>query len=92
MKYKDYMKLMKTPYDELSEQDQKKRKKEFHRRLKVCQMFLGGMVKGYINDDISKLMEDDDPLKDTIELLSVKYEGVYCEQFNKKSNKIKSFL
>ena len=29
MKYKDYMKLMKTPYDELSEQDQKKRKKEF---------------------------------------------------------------
>jgi len=57
MKYKDYMKLMKTPYDELSEQDQKKRKKEFHRRLKVCQMFLGGMVKGYINDDISKLMD-----------------------------------
>ena len=76
MKYKDYMKLMKTPYDELSEQDQKKRKKEFHRRLKVCQMFLGGMVKGYINDDISKLMEDDDPLKDTIELLKLQIKEI----------------
>ena len=33
MKHKDYEKLMKTPFDELSEEDQNKRKKEFHRRL-----------------------------------------------------------
>ena len=39
-------------------------------------MFLGGMVKGYINDDISKLMEDDDPLKDTIELLKLQINEV----------------
>ena len=76
MKHKDYMKLMKTPFDELSEQDQKKRKKEFHRRLEVAQMFVTGMVKGYVNDDIGKLMEDDDPMKDTVELLKLKINEV----------------
>ena len=34
MKHKDYMKLMKTPFEKLSEEDQKKRKKEFLRHLK----------------------------------------------------------
>ena len=76
MKYKDYMKLMKTPFDELSEQDQKKRKKEFHRRLEVAQMFITGMVKGYVNDDIGKLMEDDDPMKEKVELLKLKINEV----------------
>ena len=54
MKYKDYSKLMKTPFDELSEEDQNKRKKEFHRRLEVAQMFVTGMIKGHVNDDIGK--------------------------------------
>ena len=72
MKHKDYMKLMKTPFDELSGEDQNKRKKEFHRRLEVAQMFISGMIKGYVNDDISKLMDDDDPLKDEVELLKLK--------------------
>ena len=76
MKHKDYMKLMKTPFDELSEEDQKKRKKEFHRRLEVAQMFITGMVKGYVNDDIGKLMEDDDPMKDTVELLKLRINEV----------------
>ena len=76
MKYKDYMKLMKTPFEELSVQDQKKRKKEFHRRLEVCQMFISGMVKGHVNDDIGKLMDDDDPLKDAVELLKLKINEV----------------
>jgi len=76
MKHKDYMKLMKTPFDELSEQDQKKRKKEFHRRLEVAQMFITGMVKGYVNDDIGKLMEDDDPMKEKVELLKLKINEV----------------
>jgi hypothetical protein len=71
MKHKDYEKLMKTPFDELSEEDQTKRKKEFHRRLEVAQVFLSGMVKGHVNDDISKLMEDDDPMKDMVELLKL---------------------
>ena len=76
MKHKDYMKLMKTPFDELSGEDQNKRKKEFHRRLEVAQMFISGMIKGYVNDDISKLMDDDDPLKDEVELLKLKINEV----------------
>ena len=76
MKHKDYMKLMKTSFDELSEEDQKKRKKEFHRRLEVAQMFVTGMLKGHVNDDISKLMDDDDPLKDAVELLKLQINEV----------------
>ena len=76
MKHKDYMKLMKTSFDELSEEDQKKRKKEFHRRLEVVQMFVTGMIKGHVNDDIGKLMDDDDPLKDAVELLKLKINEV----------------
>ena len=79
MKYKDYMKLMKTPFDGLSEEDQKKRKKEFHRRLEVAQMFITGMVKGYVNDDIGKLMEDDDPMKEKVELLKLQINEVEGE-------------
>jgi len=71
MKHKDYMKLMKTPFDELSEEDQKKRKKEFHRRLEVAQMFVTGLIKGHVNDDIGKLLEDDDPMKDMVELVKL---------------------
>ena len=69
MKHKDYMKLMKTPFDELSEQDQKKRKKEFHRRLEVAKTFVTGLTKGYINDDIGKEIPDDDPIQDVIEIV-----------------------
>jgi len=76
MKHKDYMKLMKTPFEELSKQDQKKRKKEFHRRLEVAQMFITGMVKGHVNDDIDKLIEDDDPIKDTVELVKLQINEV----------------
>ena len=63
---------METPFEELSVEDQKKRKKEFHRRLDVCQMFIQGMIKGYVNNDIDKLLEDDDPMKETVELLKLK--------------------
>ena len=71
MNHKDYKKLMKTSFDELSEEDQKKRKKEFHRRLEVAQMFVTGLIKGHVNDDIDKLIEDDDPIKDTVELVKL---------------------
>ena len=76
MKYKEYKELMKTPFEELSVEDQRKRKKEFHRRLDVCQMFIQGMIKGYVNDDIDKLMEDDDPMKESVELLKLKINEV----------------
>ena len=71
MKHKDYMKLMKTPFEELSEQDQKKRKIEFKRRIEVAKTFVTGLTKGYISDDIDKLIEDDDPIKDTVELVKL---------------------
>ena len=71
MKYKEYKELMKTPFEELSVENQRKRRKEFHRRLDVCQMFITGMIKGYVNDDIDKLMEDDDPMKEGVELLKL---------------------
>ena len=76
MKHNDYMKLMKTSFDELSEEDQKKRKKEFHRRLEVAQMFVTGMIKGHVNDDIGKLLEDDDPMKDMVELVKLQINEV----------------
>ncbi len=76
MKHKDYMKLMKTPFDKLSKQDKEKRKKEFHRRLEVAQVFISGMVKGYINNDIDKLMDDDDPLKETVKLIKLQINEV----------------
>ena len=76
MKHKDYMKLMKTPFDELSEEDQKKRKKEFKRRIEVAKTFVTGLTKGYISDDIDKLIEDDDPIKDTVELVKLQINEV----------------
>jgi len=76
MKHKDYMKLMKTPFGDLSVENQKKRKKEFHRRLEICQIFITGMIKGHVNDDIGKLMEDDDPMKNTVGLLKLQINEV----------------
>ena len=71
MKHKEYKKLMRTPFEELSEQDQKKRTIEFKRRLETPKTFINGLTKGYINDDIDKLIEDDDPMKDTVELVKL---------------------
>ena len=69
MKHKEYKKLMRTSFEELSEQDQKKRTIEFKRRMEVAKTFVNGLTKGYINDDIDKLIEDDDPIKDAVELV-----------------------
>ena len=71
MKHKEYKKLMRTPFEELSEQDQKKRKIEFERRMVIAKTFITGLAKGYINDDIDKLIEDDDPMKETVELVKL---------------------
>ena len=79
MKHKEYKKLMRTPFEELSEQDQKKRTIEFKRRLETAKTFINGLTKGYINDDIDKLIEDDDPIKDTVELVKLKINEVEGE-------------
>ena len=72
MKHKDYVKLMKTPMEELSAEDQAIRKKEFARRLDVCKMFLSGLVEGHISEDISGLMEDDDSIREIVEYLKIR--------------------
>tara|TARA_Y100000310_G_scaffold307279_1_gene349236 strand:- start:566 stop:808 length:243 start_codon:yes stop_codon:yes gene_type:complete len=79
MKHKEYKKLMRTPFEELSEQDQKKRTIEFKRRMGVAKTFITGLTKGYVNDDIGKLMEDDDPIKDTVELVKLQINEVSGE-------------
>ena len=76
MNHKDYKKLMRTPFEELSEQDQKKRTIEFKRMLETAKTFINGLTKGYINDDIDKLIEDDDPIKETVELVKLQINEV----------------
>ena len=72
MKHKDYMKLMKTPFDDLSKEDQQKRTTEFNRRMKIATKFMGSLRDGKIDEEFVDLVEDDDPMKETIEILKIK--------------------
>ena len=72
MKHKDYMKLMKTPFDDLSKEDQQKRTTEINRRMKIATKFMGGLRDGKIDEEFVDLVEDDDPMKETIEILKIK--------------------
>ena len=69
MNFKEYKKLMSVPLESLTEKDQQIRMEEFRKRMDVCRMFLDGMIKGYINDDIGKEIPDDDPIHDVIKIL-----------------------
>ena len=69
MNFKEYKKLMSVSLESLSEEDQQIRMEEFRRRMNVCRLFLDGMVKGYISDDIGKEIPDDDPIHGVIEIL-----------------------
>ena len=72
MKHKDYMKLMKTPFDELSKEDQQKRTTEFNRRMRMATVFVSSLRDGKIDEEFVDLMEDDDPMKETIETIKIK--------------------
>ena len=72
MKHKDYMKLMKTPFDDLSKEDQQKRTTEFKRRMKMATKFMDGLRDGKIDEEFVDLVEDDDPMKEMIEILKIK--------------------
>jgi len=69
MNFEEYRKLMSVPLESLSEDDQQIRMEEFRSRMNVCRLFLDGMVKGYISDDIGKEIPDDDPIHGVIEVL-----------------------
>ena len=76
MKHKEYRKLMRTPFEELSLEDQKKRTTEFSRRMKICTTFLVGLRDGRVSDDMMNLLPDDDPLKERLEIIRIQTNDV----------------
>jgi hypothetical protein len=73
------MKLMKTPFEELSKEDQKRRKEEFERRLGVCKKFLTGMMNGYVSEDLKKEIEDDDPMQEALDVIILRINEIEGE-------------
>jgi len=71
MKHKEYRKLMRTPFEELSLEDQKKRTTEFQRRMKLAKSFMMQLKDGQINDELVNLMEVDDPMRETVEVIKI---------------------
>jgi|TARA_Y100000310_G_C20364096_1_gene660348 RNA binding exosome subunit len=71
MRHKEYTKLMKTPFEELSKENQDKRRKEFKKRLGTCSAFLNEMIKGSISKETLDLLEEDDPIKEACKVLII---------------------
>ena len=69
MNFKEYKKLMSVPLESLTEEYQLIRMEEFRKRMDIFKLFIEGMVKGYISDDIGKDIPDDDPIQGVIEVL-----------------------
>jgi hypothetical protein len=73
MKHEDYRKLMRTPFEELSAEDQEKRTNEFLRRMELASAFLLQLKNGAVSDEFpGDLIEDDDPMKEMIEIIRIK--------------------
>ena len=72
MKHKEYTKLMKTPFDKLSKEDQQLRTTEFNKRLQLARTFMLQLREGKIDKNFTKLIEDDDPIKELVEILEIK--------------------
>ena len=71
MKHEEYMRLRNTPFNELSEEDQLKRKTEFSRRLNIAKNFMDSIQAGRIDEEFTDLMEDDDPMKEGVEMIKI---------------------
>ena len=76
MKFKEYKKLMSVPFKELSTNDQAKRNEEFQRRLDICKLFLTGIKKGYVSDEVANQMEVDDPMADIVTVIQAQVNEV----------------
>jgi thiamine biosynthesis lipoprotein ApbE len=76
MRFKEYQKLMSVPHDDLSTKDKAKRKKEFIRRVEVCKLFLTGIKKGYVSDEVANQMEVDDPMTDIVTVIQAQVNEV----------------
>ena len=72
MKYKDFKKLMSVSLNSLSRGDQVKRQGELQKRLRLCYGLLEGMTSGYIPEEVEDDLDDDDPLKEMIQLYRIK--------------------
>ena len=79
MNFKEYKKLMSVPLESLTEEYQLIRMEEFRKRMDVFKLFIEGMVKGYISDDIGKDIPDDDPIQDVIEVLKAQINEITGE-------------
>ena len=70
--YEEYKKLRQTPWDELSEEDQKRRLDEFTRRLEVTEKFLMSRVsKERMPENIENELPDDDPKKEILSYMRI---------------------
>ena len=76
MRFKEYKKLMSVPHDDLSTKDKAKRKKECIRRVEVCKLFLTGIKKGYVSDEVANQMEVDDPMADIVTVIQAQVNEV----------------
>ena len=79
MNFEEYKKLMSVPLESLTEEYQLIRMEEFRKRMDVFKLFIEGMVKGYISDDIGKDIPDDDPIQDVIEVLKAQINEITGE-------------
>ena len=59
--HKEYIKLRKTKWKDLSDEDKEKRLKEFDRRIDLAyEFFIKVKNKEYISEDIENQIQDDD--------------------------------
>ena len=73
------MRLMRTPFEDLSEEDKKKRKTEFERRLDVCKKFLTGLMNGYVSEDLKKDIAKDDPIQEALDVVILRINEIEGE-------------
>jgi len=73
------MRLMRTPFEDLSEEDKKKRTAEFERRLGVCKKFLTGMMNGYVSEDLKKDIAKDDPMQEALDVVILRINEIEGE-------------
>ena len=59
MKHKEYTKLMKTPFDKLSKEDQQLRTTEFNKRLQLARTFMLQLREGKIDKNFTGIILKD---------------------------------
>ena len=71
--YEEYVKLRSVPVEELSEEDQELRMRDFKNRVEIGMEFIRGIFKGYISKSVVDKFPDDDPLKEETETIRIMF-------------------